>query len=114
MKKLNIFNKERLIEKMKFFTVTVIDKKITDQIPEISYEEFYELKEKEDVDAIGLVKGFKVIIKSKSNKYFWINRLTFIDYLINSMLAINPEMNSTELHKKAFQIVDTLPQLFEK
>jgi hypothetical protein len=114
MKNLNIFGSKQLIEEMNLLTVTVINKKITDQMQLLDWEDLSILRSNSNLDAIGMTAQGYIIFKDENGKFYKSAQFALNRILQDEMKKIKPEMDSDKLYQYAQDLVDKLPQLFEK
>jgi len=114
MKNMRIFSSENLIKEMNLFTVTVINKKIADQMPVIDWEDLSLLRINKNLDAIGMTSSGYIVFKDDSGKFYKSGQFALNRILQDEMQKIKPELDSDKLYQYAQDIIDKIPQLFEK
>lgn len=112
-KEINMLNEKQLAEKIDLLKVITLKKKFIEQMEQLTYESFYEIVLKSnDFIIIGIVDNYKCIIVSKK-KYYWIHRNDLKDYIYNNLLSKDMGYSNKQLHNKAYEKINILPQLFE-
>jgi hypothetical protein len=114
MKNLHIFGKQKLLENISILTVVTLNKKIVEQMPQLSIEEFSIIRNQSNLEAIGKL-AYKIIIHNKEDgKFYWIHEMGFNNFMQEEIRKISPKMKNDTLYVKAQEFIDKMPQLFEK
>lgn len=114
MKNMRIFGKEQLTNEMNLLTVTVINKKMVDQMQMLDWEDLSSMRSKLNLDAIGMTATGYIIFKDESGKFYKTAQFALNRILQDEMHKIKPELDADKLYQYAQDIIDKMPQLFEK